>query len=133
LFSKKLATKQIVLNFTERYRNHSINYFFLKKYQDNLIFAGTKKEHESFCINWELEMPRLEIKNFLDLAYVIRDCKFFLGCQSFCWNLAEAMKTPRILEICQYAPNCQPFIGEDSYGFLHQVGVEYYVEKLMNK
>lgn len=130
---KVKSENKVVLNFTERYRNCGINYFFLKKYQDSLIFAGTEKEHSIFCNKWDLAIPRLIVNDFLELAYIIRDCKFLLSNQSMIWNLSEAMKTPRILEICQYAPNCQPFIGEDSYGFLHQVGVEYYVEKLMNK
>ncbi|MHA4791091.1 hypothetical protein, partial [Klebsiella pneumoniae] len=75
---------------------------------------------------WQLNIPRLEITNFLELAYALKESRFMLGNQSMNWNLAESLKTPRILEVCQYAQNCQPLIGEDSYGFFHQVGLEYY-------
>jgi hypothetical protein len=62
----------------------------------------------------------------------IKSSRFILGNQSFGWNIAEAMKTPRILEVCNYAPNCMPFVGEYSYGYYHQVGAEYYFRKLHN-
>jgi hypothetical protein len=124
---------KIVCNFTDRYRNHVITYFFLKKYQEHLIFAGTETEYRNFCEEWDLKMPLLVVKDFLELAQVIKGCMFLLSNQSLNWNIAEGMKTPRILEMSPQAPNCQPFIGEDSYGFFHQIGLEYYVELLFNK
>jgi len=128
-----IAGDVILVNATERYRNHLINYYFLKDFQDKLVFAGTEKEHQIFCKKWKLTFPRLIVNNFLELAQAIKSCKFLLANQSSCWNLAEAMKTPRILEICAQAPNCQAFIGEKSYGFLHQGALEYYFNKLINE
>lgn len=132
----KYIEKQIkgkaIINFTERYRNKNMEYFFLKNYADDLVFSGTEREHWLFCNQYRLDIPHLEIKNFLDLAYAIRDCRFILGNQSSLWNLAEAMKKPRILEVCSFAANCQPMIGEHSYGYYHQVGNEYFFRKLYN-
>jgi len=130
---KKQVSGKVILNFTERYRNSVIDYFFLKYYAPDLVFAGTEREHWLFCNQWQLNIPRLEVENFLELAYAIREARFLLGNQSFCWNLAEAMKMPRIVEICQYAQNCQPLVGENSYGFFHQVGAEYYFRSMYNK
>jgi hypothetical protein len=130
--SKQVKGK-IILNFTERYRNYVIDYFFLKKFMPDLIFAGTETEYWKFCNQWQLTIPRLEISNFLEYAHALKSCRFTLGNQSLCWNLAQSMHVPRILELCQYAPNCMPFIGEDSFGFFHQVGVEYYFRLLHNK
>lgn len=131
---EKQVKGKIILNFTERYRgNVSLDYFYLKNYANDLIFAGTDKEHFLFCNQWQLDIPLLKDDNFLDFAYALRECRFFLGNQSTCWNLAEAMKKPRILEVCSFAPNCQPQIGEDSYGYFHQVGNEYYFRTLYNK
>lgn len=128
-----LPTKgKIVLNFTERYRNHATDYFFLKKYSSDLIFAGTEREHWLFCNKWQLDIQRLEVDNFLEYAQALKQCRYFLGNQSFAWNLCQAMHIPRILEVCQFAANCMPFIGEYSYGFYHQTGVEYYFRKLYN-
>lgn len=124
---------KIILNFTERYRNGHINYYFLRKYKHRLIFAGTDREHLLFTNRWKVDMPKLEVDNFLELAYALKNCKFLLSNQSMNWNLAEAMKSPRILELCEYAPNCMPFVGENSFGFYHQTGVEYYCDILLGK
>jgi len=121
---------KVILNFTERYRNNTINYFFLQKYQNHLIFSGTPREHLLFCEAWKIDIPLLQAKDFLEVAYAIKFSKFFLGCQSAAWNMAEAMKAPRILEVCRFAQNCLPFYGEKSYGFFHQVGLEYYFDLL---
>lgn len=130
---KSQISRKIIINFTERYRNAIADYFFLKKYCPDLVFAGTEKEHFLFCSRWNLDIPRLEVNDFLDLAYAIKECRFFLGNQSLNWNIADAIKKPRILEICQYAQNCIHGVGEDSYGFFHQVGLEYYFLKLYNR
>lgn len=123
---------KIILNFTERYRNHIIDYFFLKHYAPDLVFAGTEREHWIFCNKWQIDCPRLIINDFLDYAYAIREARFILGNQSLGWNLAEAMKTPRLLEVCNYAPNCAPFVGEHSFGYYHQVGGEYFFRRMYN-
>lgn len=124
---------KIVLNFTERYRNELIDYFFLQNYAPELIFAGTEREHFLFCSKWNLNVPRLEINDFLEYAYAIKYSRFLLGCQSFGWNIAQAIHHPRIIELCRYAPNVQPMIGENSHGFFHQIGVEYYVRRMYNE
>lgn len=124
---------KIIINFTDRYRNNIATYFFLKEYQEHLLFAGTQKERDNFCEQWKLDIELLHIGDFHDLAIIIKSARFFLGNQSMCWNLAEAMKTPRILELSLNAPNCIPFIGEDSYGFFHQIAVEHYFTLLFNK
>lgn len=125
-----LFSGKIILNFTERYRNNTVTYFFLKKYKDNLIFSGTKDECASFSEAWNLNIPYLEIDNFLELAQIIKASKFVLSNQSTVWNIANAMMHPRLLEVCNFAPNCQPFIGEKNYGFFNQFCLEYFFKKL---
>lgn len=120
---------KIIINFTERYRNNLITYFFLKEYESELVFTGTKHEHELFCEEWKLDIPYLEVENFLELAIAINSCAFFLGNQSSAFQLAEGLKKPRIVELCSFAPNVIPF-GEHGYDFYHQFGVEFYVKKL---
>lgn len=129
----KQVKGKIILNFTERYRNEMIDYFFLKNYAPDLVFAGTDREHWLFCNRWQLAIPRLEVKDFLEYAYAIKYSRFMLGCQTFGWNLAQSIGHPRIVELCRYAPNVQPGVGEDSYGYFHQVGVEYFFKVLYNK
>lgn len=124
---------KVILNFTERYRNHLIDYNFLKGYAPDLIFAGTEREHFLFCHKWQLNIPRLQVKDFLDYGYAIKNSRFLLGCQSFGWNICQSLHHPRIVELCRYAPNIQPFIGKDSFGFFHQVGAEWSFKELYNK
>lgn len=131
---KKQVKGKVIINFTERYRNAILDYFFLKKYAPDLIFAGTEREHWLFCSQWGLsEVPRLEVNSFLESAYALKESRFLMANQSMLWNTAEAIKTPRVLEVCQYAQNCINGIGADSYGYLHQVGAEYYFRTLYNK
>lgn len=123
----------ILVNRTQRYTNDRIDYRFLKKYESDMIFTGTETEHQKFCKDHGLDFPRLVVDNFLELAQSMLNCRFFFGNQSFPWNLANAMGIPRILEMCSFAPNCQPNIGKHNYGFLHQKGAEYYFDLLYNK
>lgn len=123
----------ILVNRTERYQTKKIDYSFLKTYENELLFAGTEKEHVIFCKEFKLDFPRLGVDDFLDLAQIMKKCRFVLGNQSFPWNLANAMGVPRLLEMCAIAPNCQPFVGKYNYGFLHQLPLEYHFFELYNK
>ena len=80
-----------------------------------------------------LSIPRIELNNFLELTQYIKGCRFFMGNQSMAWNLANAMGKARIIEMCQFAPNCQPFVGEHNYGFYHQEALNYYFKYLTEK
>jgi len=124
---------KILINRTERYQNSVIDYGFLKDYQQDMLFVGTETEHLAFCKQFKLNFPRLEVDNFLELAQLMKQSRFFMGNQSFPWNLANAMGIPRIVEMFGLAPNCQPFVGKDNYGFLHQRGLEYYFDLLYKK
>lgn len=132
---EEVVRAKVILNFTERYRNSKVmlDYFFLKEYSPDLIFAGTEVEHFKFCHRWNLNIPRLEVKNFLELAYAIRGCRFLLSNQSMCWNIATALGTPRLLEVCDYAQNCMPFYGKKNFGFLHQLALGHYFRILYNE
>lgn len=130
---KEQIDGKVIINFTERYRNHFIDYFFLKNYAPDLIFAGTEREHWLFCNRWQLNIPRLEVNDFLELGYAIRDCRFIFANQSMCINIAYALGTPRVVEICSYAQNVIHMIGEDCFGFLFQTGAEYYFRRLYNQ
>lgn len=130
---KKQVEGKILLNFTERYRANLVDYYFLKNYIPELIFAGTEKEHWIFCNQWGLTIPRLEIKDFLELAYALKESKFCMCNQSQLWNIAEGLKTPRILEMCSYADNCFPNMGEYSEGYMYQAGAEYHFKVFYNK
>lgn len=123
---------KIIVNFTKRFRNHYINYFFFKQYENNILFAGLDEEHEMFCGEWKLNVPKLEIANFLELAEIIDSCRLFIGCQSAAFQIAEGLKIKRVLEVFQQMPNVIP-MGANGYEYMHQHAVEYLVSKLYEK
>lgn len=132
---EEVTKDKVLINFTERYRNSKImlDYYFLQEYSSDLMFAGTETEHFKFCSRWGLNIPRLEVKDFLELAYAIRGARFLLSNQSMCWNIATGLGTKRLLEICDFAVNCLPFYGEDNLGFYHQMPLGHYFRELYNK
>ena len=68
----------------------------------------------------------------MELAQAINECHVFIGNQSFCWHLADAMKKNRILEICNAFPNTWP-TSSNGYCFTRQQALEFYVNKLINQ
>jgi hypothetical protein len=130
VFKKREASAahgKILINRTSRYQNGMIHYWFLKEYAKDLVFTGLPEEHAEFCRQWEIDIPLLKVQNFLELAIALKSCRYFIGNQSMCFALAEAMKIPRLLEVCPYAPNVIP-CGRDGYDFLHQFAVEWMVK-----
>jgi hypothetical protein len=128
--AEEIPDDAIVVNRTFRYLNENyIDYSILKKFESRLIFAGLPEEHERFCLQNSLQCRILVVSDYLQLARVIRSAKLFIGNQSFCYALAEAMKVPRILEVWKNAPNVIPE-GKNGFDFHFQSGLEFYLNKL---
>lgn len=122
---KDFAKGKIIVTRTERYQNENIEYFFLKPYEKDLVFSGTKKEYNVFCMNNDLEIPRLEINDFLELSQALKQSKGLLSNQTMLFQIAEGLKIPRAVELCYFAPNVTP-IGKQAYDYYNQMGLEYY-------
>ena len=121
---------KIVIHRTFRHRNQFINYKFLEIYND-LVFVGTKDEYEDL----KRDVKNLEIydcKDYLDMARVIKSCKFFIGNQSVAYPMAEALKVPRILEAEPNFPVVQP-IGKNAFDFYYQPHFEKWCKYLNSK
>lgn len=129
---KDLALNKIIVTRTERYLNPQINYSFLKKFEDELLFVGTDLEHSIFCLRYNLKVKRLIVNDFLELAQAIRQSKFHLSNQTMAFQISQGLKHPRIVELCRHAPNVIPY-GEDAYDFYAQGAVEYYFMELYKK
>lgn len=122
---------KILVNRTERYNNILISYNFLKQYGDKVMFVGLPNEHEVFCKQNKLDIPRLEAAHYLEIAMALRSCKVYIGGQSSLFQVAESLKIPRILEVCNSIPNVIGS-GPGFYDFLTQKCLEYYTDKLFN-
>lgn len=126
---KDYAKNKIIVTLSERYRNEKIHYDFLKPYEDDILFVGTMREYNNFTMHYDLNVRKLHINNFLELAQAIKQCRFHITNQTQAFQLSEGLKKPRILELCGFAPNCIP-IGQDAYDFFAQQALEYYFHKL---
>lgn len=126
---RDFAKNKIIITRTERYTNPNIDYSFLKPYEDELIFSGTMREYNNFCMAYDLNVRKLAINNFLDLAQAIQQSRFHITNQTMANQISAGLMHPSILEVCTYAPNCIQ-IGKDRYDFLAQAALEYYFHKL---
>lgn len=131
-FINQEAIGKILINRTERYNNMFISYNFLKKYGDKVMFVGLPNEHEWFCQQNKLDIPRLEAKDYFEIAVAMYNCKLYIGGQSSCWQISEGLKIPRILEVCKSIPNVIGY-GPNFYDFLTQGALEYYTDRLFNQ
>jgi hypothetical protein len=121
---KDFAANKILITRSERYTNPAIDYSFLKPYEDDIVFCGTQREWNNFCMSYDLNIRKLNIENFLELAQAINQSRFHMSNQTQAFQLSEGLKVPRILEACTYAANVIP-IGEYAYDFHNQLGLEY--------
>jgi len=124
---------RILINRTGRYNNPYIDYHFLKEIDSkNLAFIGTKSEQDKFCEDWGLKITRIDTGDFRLLAMAIKSCRFFIGNQSLCWHISDAMKQKRILEVCTAYPNSFP-TGKNGHAFIAQGALEFYFNKLLKE
>jgi len=118
---------KVVIVRSLRAQNYFADYSFLSKY-DNLLFIGIREEYEEL----KKMVPNLEfydVKDFYEMAQIIKSSKFFLGNQSFAYALADGLKVPRLLEANPEFPVVYP-IGEKAYDFYFQEHFEFYFDKL---
>lgn len=129
---KERFADKILINRTHRYTNPYISYYFLKDYQDKLLFTGTEDEYQYFCNQFNLDIEYLKTDDFLQLAQILAWCKGGLYGQSMTFHMADAMKKHRILELCAPFANTFP-TGANGYAFYHQQALEYHFDQLWNK
>ncbi|MBA9072313.1 hypothetical protein GGR22_000439 [Flavobacterium gossypii] len=118
---------KVVIVRSLRAQNYFADYSFLSKYE-NLLFIGIREEYEEL----KKMVPNLEfydVKDFYEMAQIIKSSKFFLGNQSFAYALADGLKVPRLLEANPEFPVVYP-IGEKAYDFYFQEHFEFYFDKL---
>ena len=125
-----ILKNKIVIHRTFRYRNNFSNYKFLSTFGE-ILFVGIKSEYEDL----KKDLPNLvlyDCRDYLEMASIIKSCRFFIGNQSVAYPIAEALKVPRILEACPYFPVVQP-VGDDAFDFYYQPHLEKWCNYLNNK
>jgi len=99
---------KIIVNSTPRYANNNVTWRSLHKYADRCVFIGLKKDLDMFYYRSYLMPEYYEVKDFIDMAQVIKHCAFFVGSQSFPACLAESMKVNRIIVQAVRVPDLLP-------------------------
>lgn len=126
------AKGKIIVTRTERYLNPQLNFFFLKKHEKDILFVGTELEYQIFKLRYQLDIQRLVVKDFLELAQALKQCKFHISNQTQAFQISQGLKIPRILELCSFAPNVIPY-GENAFDVYGQGALEYYVSYLLGE
>lgn len=118
---KRLAGP-VTVGMSTRYRNVAIDYSFLA-HVDSVRFVGLPEEYEDFKSRHDL--PNLTYQactSAVDLAESIGSSRVFLGNQSMAFAVAEGLKVPRVLEVCELVPNVVP-CGSGGGSFIYQAGL----------
>lgn len=126
---KNFAKEKIIICRTERYLNPTVDYSFLREYQDNIVFAGTTREWNNFCMHFDLQIEKLNVNDFLELAQAVQQSRFLLSNQTMLFQIAEGLKVPRIVELCSWAPNVIP-VGEKAFDFFDGMALQVHFHTL---
>jgi hypothetical protein len=100
-----------------RYQNNLISYSFLENFE-NPYYIGTLDEYKSLK-NEIKNLEFYECKDFLDMAMIIKNSKVHIGNSTLGIDIAEGLKSPRLLEASPAFPARQVH-GENGYDFYFQ-------------
>lgn len=118
---------KVIISRTERYHNThgAIDYSFLKDWEDDCVFSGTMREYNNFCMTFNLNMPLIDVKDFLELAQALQQANGLISNQTQIAQIAEGLKTPRAIELCSTSPNVT-VQGENGYEYYRQYSLELF-------
>jgi len=122
---KEISKADIIVSRTSRYQS-PFDWGELALWLDRTAFIGTTDEHDKFVKDTGLNIRHEVTNTWFDLVQVIRGSKLFVGNQSFAYSMAEAMKHPRVLEVCSFCPNCDPQ-SENGHVRLSQMVIRKYL------
>ncbi len=97
----KRVAKQVI-NRSFRYHCH----FPIEFVEKDAIFIGTKREHTAWQAEFDRDIEYYPTKDLLQAAEVIAGSELFIGNQSCCYAIVEALKHNSILEVFLPSPNC---------------------------
>lgn len=103
-----ISRAEIVISRTSRYHAFLFPWRALSGWVDKAVFIGSESEYQEFKTKTGLNVGWEKPRSWMEMAGIIRGSKLFVGNQSFPYSLAEGMKCARVLEECEYCPNCHP-------------------------
>lgn len=100
----------IIINRTQRYNNDNFpwEYILNEQYKNySKGFVGLPYEYDFFKVKYNIEnLVYISIKDYLELAWLIKKSKIFIGNCSSPYALAEGIKHNTIQETCIEHPSC---------------------------
>lgn len=87
------------------------------KHHEEMLFVGLESEYESFCRLFKQKVSFFKVKDFLELAKVIKGGRCFVGNQSFPLSVAVGLGQIVHVEECPRSPDCR-FNRENYHGHL---------------
>lgn len=116
--SPSATQENILVSITHNWRTYPDSYWnALLAGLEGVQFVGTPREYEKFASN---NLHYLKCSNHLELAAAIAGCRLFLGTVSFPYAIAEGLKVPRAVEVCQWNLNAFP-IGKRGSVLAHNL------------
>jgi hypothetical protein len=105
-----IPTCDIIINRTQRYNNDNFPWEYVLNEQYKYYskgFVGLLYEFNFFREKYNIEnLIYIPIKNYLELAWLIKESKIFIGNCSSPYALAETLKHNTIQETCIEYPSC---------------------------
>ena len=98
----------VVVHRSPRYHCPQFDWASMLREIKDVVFVGFQGEHRSFEALVGREIAFYKVKDFLDMARVIRGAKVFIGNQSSPFAIAEGLKTNRVQETCRWVVNAIP-------------------------
>jgi hypothetical protein len=123
----KRESSIVVSRSTHYHDRREIDWGILEQYKKDLVFIGTDEEYRKFVKNAKFYPTILKCQDALEIAQVIKGSKLFIGNQSLCFALAEAMKHPRVLEVYYGRDNCRPN-SDNGHVYLNNDLIEEYLK-----
>lgn len=96
---------RIIINRTTRYANRLFRWReIVQHYGARILFIGSREEHNIFCGKFGA-VTYQPTTDLLEVAQLIAGSDMFIGNQSACFAVAEALKHPRLMEVCLEQPD----------------------------
>ena len=97
---------RVIVNRTDRYQNWLFPWkLVVEHYGHRILFLGSENEHRSFCNSFG-NVEFRETEDLRDVAALIAGSSLFIGNQSVCGAICEAMKHRHIQETSLGVPDC---------------------------
>lgn len=117
------AKDKVLVCYTDWYSNYFINIALpLSEHKKDVAFIGLDNEYERIKRLLDYDVPRFELKNLADAAYLMKSSRGVIGNQGGLYSLAEMLKVPRVLLPVEYMKFNEQLIGGPCN--VHPVGGE---------